>query len=300
MRGRLLLVAWLVAVSMALASGAVAQGAVEYGQAKVAGLERTWRLLVPDTVTRRAPVLVVLHAGGATADEMAAATRMDAAAAAQGFVVIYPQAHGTRFNAGICCSSVRGDVAFVDRLLDDLQRRFQTDRRRVFAAGFSNGGFMAYRLACQRSQRFAAIAAVAATELTVPCRPSHPVSVVHIHARDETKVPFFGGRWARHPRAGRGYRGSPSAFALARRWRTRNRCRSRRTTVARSATLTTWHTRGCARHTQVALVAPTLGGHRWFGGLPPYGASDDAIDATAQIAAFFTGLPVTARKRIRP
>ncbi len=300
MRGRLLLIGWLVASALfPLASGAVAQGAVESGKAKVAGVERTWRLFVPQTVTRRSPVLVVLHGGGATADEMAAATRMDAAAAAYGFVVIYPQAYGSRFNAGICCSTVRGDVAFVDRLLDDLQRRFQTDRRRVFAAGFSNGGLMAYRLACQRSQRFAAIAAVAATELTVPCRPSHPVSVLHIQARDETKVPFAGGRWARHPRAGRGYRGSPSAFALARRWRARNRCRSR-TAVAHSTTLTTWHTRGCAAQTQVALVAPTLGGHRWFGGMPPYGASEDAIDATAQIAAFFAGLPITARKRIRP
>ena len=286
-------------MSVATAGDAVAQSVVEHGEATVAGRERTWRLFVPDTATRGAPVLVVLHGGGATADEMAAATRMDAAAAAHGFVAVYPQAHGGRFDAGICCSSVPGEIAFVERLLDELAGRFAIDRRRIFAAGFSNGGFMAYRLACQRSQRFAAVAAVAATELTVPCRPSHPVSVLHIQARDETRVPFAGGRWARHPRGGRGYDGSPSALALTRRWRTRNRC-PRRTTVSRTSTVTTWITRGCSGRTQVALVAPTLGGHRWFGGLPPYGAGDDAIDATAQIATFFTSLPVSARTRIRP
>jgi poly(3-hydroxybutyrate) depolymerase len=46
--------------------------------------------------------------------------------------------------------------AFVDRLLDRLGRRFRVDRRRVFATGFSNGGFLAYRLACSRSEPYGA------------------------------------------------------------------------------------------------------------------------------------------------
>jgi len=284
----------LLVALLAPAAEASAQGRVETGAMRVAGLERTWRAFVPDAVRPGAPLVLVLHGGGDTGAGMAAGTRFDDAAARHGFVAVYPDAIGTRFNAGICCSSVRGDVAFVDRLLDRFARtgtRTRAERGRpVVAAGFSNGGFLAYRLACQRARRFTGVAAVAATELTVPCRPARPVSVLHLQARDETKVPFAGGRWAGDPRAGRAHRGSPGAFALAARWRARNGCPRGRTATTRTPALATWHTTGCRGATQVRLVVPATGGHRWFGGRPPYGAPDDAVDATEEVARFATAL----------
>lgn len=42
-------------------------------------------------------------------------------------------------------------------LVAKLERTYPVDRRRVFVAGHSNGGMLAYRLACQAAGTVAAI-----------------------------------------------------------------------------------------------------------------------------------------------
>ncbi len=73
------------------------------------------------------------------------------------------------------------------------QSQLSIDPNRIFATGMSNGGMMAFRLACEMSDVFKAIASVAGTDNTVVCKPSKPLSVVHIHARDDDHVLFVGG-----------------------------------------------------------------------------------------------------------
>ncbi|MDN8872721.1 prolyl oligopeptidase family serine peptidase, partial [Staphylococcus aureus] len=65
--------------------------------------------------------------------------------------------------------------------------------KRVYATGMSNGGMMAYRLACEASDIFKAIAAVAGTDNTLSCTPAKPISILHIHAKDDDHVLFAGG-----------------------------------------------------------------------------------------------------------
>jgi polyhydroxybutyrate depolymerase len=179
------------------------------------------------------------------------------------------------------------DIAFLTALLDRLEARYHIDERRVYATGISNGGLLAYRLACERSSRFSAIAPVAAT-MVVSCDPELPVSVLHLHGSADENVPIRGGR---------GTKGVsrvvwPSVASALASWRSTDRCRGPVRTLARGAvTRTRWR---CAAGTDVELVVIAGGGHSWPGGErlsrildPP----SDALDATAEIWSFFAAHP---------
>ena len=73
------------------------------------------------------------------------------------------------------------DVGFVDALLADLDTRVCVDTHRTYAMGISNGGYFAYRLACERASRFAAVAPVSGPENVSPCTPGRAVPVMHFH-----------------------------------------------------------------------------------------------------------------------
>jgi polyhydroxybutyrate depolymerase len=57
----------------------------------------------------------------------------------------------------------------------------------------SNGGMMAYRLACEMADTFRAVASVTGTDGTLSCTPTRPISVLHIHAKNDDHVLFDGG-----------------------------------------------------------------------------------------------------------
>src|SRR5262249_1381496 len=75
------------------------------------------------------------------------------------------------------------DVGYLGGLLDDIAAAWPVDKQRVYIAGDANGGFMAYRLACDRADALAAIVVLAGAASLDPaaCAPSRPVSVLHLH-----------------------------------------------------------------------------------------------------------------------
>ena len=90
---------------------------------------------------------------------MAAATRYDQQAAKGKFIAVYPNSASNLWDSGTGDTAV--DLTFISRLLDQLTSDFRIDQTRIFAAGLSSGAMMAYRLACQLSDRIVAIASVA-------------------------------------------------------------------------------------------------------------------------------------------
>jgi polyhydroxybutyrate depolymerase len=169
-------------------------------------------------------------------------------------------------------------VRFVVRLAALLARRYRLDARRTFATGFSNGAFLAYRLACQQSRLFLGIASVAGTQVLRRCRPRQPVSVLHIHGRDDHPTRFEGGILGRP--------WIPGALEVVARWRTRNGCRAGSTRTLRGAGLLVSRTTGCRQRSEVQLVALEDFGHAWPGAPGSYGAPS-AYDATREIGRFF-------------
>lgn len=170
------------------------------------GVERTYRLHVPGSDTSGTgttagtdtprPLVVLLHGGNGTGTGMARQGDWDRLARAEGFVTVAPDGIGRVWNAGTCCGrSVRDDVddaGFVLAAIAQVAAEHPIDPARVYATGISNGGMMAYRLACEWPGRFAAIAPVAATMMW-PAGPQAPVSLLHVHGLRDDFIPFEGG-----------------------------------------------------------------------------------------------------------
>lgn len=81
------------------------------------------------------------------------------------------------------------DTAFVAALLDALERERCVDRRRVYATGFSNGGFFSNLLGCTLGGRLAAVAAVSGARALDGCTPPGPMPVLFFHGAADRVVP---------------------------------------------------------------------------------------------------------------
>ena len=260
----------------------------------VGGLERSFVVHAPATPSAggRLPVVIVLHGGGSDARAVMAQTGMSELADRAGFLAVYPQGtarFGGRqltWNAGACCGYAVDqqvdDVAFLAAVIDQVVRDHQGDPDRIYVTGFSNGGMLAYRAACQLTDRIAAIAPVAGSQL-VDCQPSTTLPVLILHGTADQQIPYQGGespaRADTHPR-----RDPPVADTTAF-WATHNRC-SDPTTEQASPNTTLQH-HGCPDGVEVGLYTIDGGGHDWPGGRSTRGATPESIDATPLIWDFF-------------
>ena len=265
------------------------------GRIVVDARARTYTLLRPigTPAGARLALVVLLHGGYGDGAGAITQGNWEGAAARAGFMVVAPDGVGRAWNAGGCCGTpqARGvdDVKFVRTLVGDLSRRYRIDAARVYATGMSNGAMMSYRLACEAADVFAGVAPVAGTLFTT-CRPSRPVSLLHIHGLADQNVPFEGGVG---PKAAQ--RNPPSyppvrSGVLA--WATTDGCGTSTTTTARLVTTERWAT--CRAPTAVELITIADGGHSWPGGQrlsvildPP----SQALDATSVIWSFFAAHP---------
>jgi polyhydroxybutyrate depolymerase len=150
------------------------------------------------------PLVVVLHGMGASGLLQSVYFRLDKLVTEKDFLLVapdgMPNGSGTRFWAATdgCCMSggkVVDDVKYLIGLVDDVARVWNVDRRRVFLAGHSNGGAMAYRLACEPNQPFAAAFMLAPAFFAkhTTCAPTQPISIRHVHGTADETVQYDGG-----------------------------------------------------------------------------------------------------------
>lgn len=150
------------------------------------------------------PLVLLLHGYGADGALQRTYFGLDRLAELRRVILVAPD--GKIDSAGLrywnatdaCCDEDRSgvdDVAYLTGLVDEIGAVHALDRSRIWAIGHSNGAFMAYRLACERADMFAAIAGLAgATYLdTARCAPSQPVSVLHIHGDHDQTIEYDGG-----------------------------------------------------------------------------------------------------------
>jgi polyhydroxybutyrate depolymerase len=171
----------------------------------VVGGDRPATVYLPTPAgTGPAPLILVLHGYTSSASEHRAYFRLDREAAARGVVIAYPE--GTRdrddnrfWNAtNACCNFHEADVDDVAYLVDlvaEIGRATPIDPKRVYIVGHSNGGFMAYRLACDHAATFAAIVSLAGATYAddSDCAPSGPIAILQIHGTADDTVLFEGG-----------------------------------------------------------------------------------------------------------
>jgi polyhydroxybutyrate depolymerase len=207
------------------------RGRTTYGGSRPATL-----VLPPDHDPRRpTALLVLLHGYGSSAADLADYLGVHQLAARQRFLVIAPDGTpdsvGHRFwNAtDVCCNFDRravDDVAYLTGLVRDIGADHALDRRHIHVLGHSNGGFMAYRLACSPATPFSAIVSIAgAMPLDARlCKPTAPVRVLQIHG-DGDRVVLYAGGDNLLDRGGPTY---PGAEASVQRWAAHNACKGAR------------------------------------------------------------------------
>jgi polyhydroxybutyrate depolymerase len=255
-----------------------APAAVHTVTLRVDGFDRTYRLFSPDAPQTPTATVFAFHGGGGTAAEFAASTGLDDVAQRHGWAVVYPQGFRGHWNTGPCCSRARDDVRFFDEIRRDLtRRRLPSDR--VGLVGFSEGGFLAYRLACVRAGVVARLGIVASTMVFRPCRPARGVDVVTVWNALDTRVPLAG-----RNSYGPGLRLASQA-EVSRFWRRENRCRQLSWSAARAVTV--YRGRRCAERAGYAAYVVRGTSHGWPGDL----RTPSSVSATDVIAAAFDDTP---------
>lgn len=169
------------------------------------GVDRDFFLYVPDIYDEStpAPLVFCFHGYGSSASVNLSYTGFRPVADTAGFILIHPQGtqdlFGTpHWNVGWGSSSV-DDVAFVEDMIDYVNDNYNLNNDRIYSTGMSNGGFMSYLLACQLSDKIAAIASVTGSmspSTFGSCNPNHPTPVLQIHGTDDDTVPYEGGPFA--------------------------------------------------------------------------------------------------------
>jgi polyhydroxybutyrate depolymerase len=185
--------------STATPKASLSLGGVQYANITIGSLKRTYRLFIPPSLDRKQPPPLVVALVGCpkTGEEMAQATNLDSRAESGGFVIVYPDPVAGCWSAGTqaCVLNPNADdITFIGRLLDRLTTDLRVDTTRVFAAGFDCGAVMAYRLACELSDRFAAVASVGGEmDDSTGCRPGTAVSILEMHGTDDSWVDYTQG-----------------------------------------------------------------------------------------------------------
>ena len=143
------------------------------------------------------PLVFVMHGFTQSAQAIMNATGFNDLAEQEVFIVAYPNGvnNGWNTNSPFPGGSTADDVGYIGALRDTLIAQFSIDTTRIYATGFSAGGYMSHKLGCESPKCFAAIASVSGTINTGAvggCAPQHTPGVLQIHGTSDLIVSYNG------------------------------------------------------------------------------------------------------------
>ena len=269
----------------------------------IGGKKRFYLIHLPKNLNKKqsAPLVVALHGGGGNMNIQANDEyyKLISQSDKSGAIVVFPNGFSrlprgkfATWNAGNCCAAARDkksdDVGFIREVVKRVSKENNIDKEKVFAIGMSNGGMMSYRLACEASDLFKAIAAVAGTDNTINCSPKNAVSILHIHALDDDHV-FFKGGLGPKAISNKAETSFNSVDATISKWIKLNQCSKQASKVLSVKGAYCDLYSKCLSHSSVKLCVTEKGGHSWPGGKKPRGDQNSsiAISANDMIWDFF-------------
>jgi len=244
------------------------------------GRKRFYEIHVPPQYnkTNPTPVVINLHGGGGSPSQQRHDSQMDKVSDANGFIVVYPagtpatkiQEKFLVWNGGTYCGGVAvrnniDDVGFINFLISDLSTIFNIDQKRIYTTGYSQGGFMCYKLAFELSDKIAAIAPVEAVLSDPPSstyKPKRPISVIHFHGKEDKNVPYEGGVGEKAKEK----ISRPSVKDTIKYFVEFNKCSSQPKVFQKGNAVCETYSLG-TNGTEVVLWTLNDGGHTWPGGL---------------------------------
>ncbi|MFO0760168.1 MAG: hypothetical protein U0359_27050 [Byssovorax sp.] len=199
---------------------------------------RDYDLVVPDGLdtSKPAPLLLALHGFVGIADQtpwLGIDSYMHLRQEAQKRGIILALPHGTidkevgswSWNGtDACCGwdTMADDVGYLMAVISDIEKKQNVDAKRIFFLGHSNGGFMAHRLACDRSSRIAGIVSLAGEVYKNEklCVAAHPIAVLQVQGDADKTVSYEGGS----PLGIAGIPKAPGAVETIETWAAKNHC----------------------------------------------------------------------------
>jgi polyhydroxybutyrate depolymerase len=268
--------------------------------------ERAYLIYVPANaqLSQSVPVHFSFHGSNSNARIQQEFTALNDSADKHGFVVVYPYGSGQRermlfWNGGFCCGDAHkmgsDDVTFVRAIIDELYQILPVDAERIYASGMSNGAMMAYRLANEMSETFAAIAPVAGPMALHPheVKPTRGMPIIHFHGDEDEFTPFKGGNGPRSI-TDVDHLSIPTTLAA---WAEANQCAKEAQVstlhpIVDDGTTIEVHDYGKGRDgSEMVLYFVRGGGHTWPNRPPrPYylGKSTQNLDANEVMWEFFS------------
>jgi polyhydroxybutyrate depolymerase len=292
---------------------------------------RPYKLHIPPKISGRMPLVLALHGGGGNREAQEKLTCpngdlnspkcLSALADRMGFIIAYPNGTGSLdgceqdpkwcevrtwnsgggvdgFNcsSGYACTHAVDDIAFFKDLIADISSVVSVDSSRIYATGLSNGGAMSFRLACEMSDKIAAIAPVGAGNQFLTsgiCNPNRAVPLLQIHGSGDGTWPYEGG-YSNVGTLGLMY----SVYYSITNWLQLNNCVSGAgesrwlTDKVRDGTHVLYfeNTR-CKKNSEVVHYYIENGGHKWPDGYdynPNLGLVSRQINANQVILEFFS------------
>jgi polyhydroxybutyrate depolymerase len=253
------------------------------------GVYRKFRTYVPNiyNVTTLTPLVINLHGYGSNSLQQQSYGNFMPIADTANFIIVHPDGltlFGSPFwNAGI--TSTPNDVQFISNLIDYLKTKFAIDTKRIYSCGMSNGGIMSYYLACNLSNRIAAIASVTGSMFQSwfeSCSPARPFPIIEIHGTDDSTVPYDGV-------------GSFSSIdSVIKKWVKNNNCNSTaitysvpNTNSADNSYAVNYKYTGGNLGSSVELYKVFGGSHSWPGAPAIFANTNLDFNASAEIWRFF-------------
>jgi polyhydroxybutyrate depolymerase len=286
---------------------------ISFGQANIVSslvhqtYQRNFTIHTPPGFTNSTPVplVIMLHGGGGNMTSAQGFTNLNSVSNANGFLAIYPEGFGIVPSGGFSWADGRGtsadiagidDVGFIDKLLDYLIANYSINTNKMYICGFSNGGFMTQRLACQLNQRFAAMASLGSimdTTLFANCNPLRAIPMMFVMGTDDPLVPYNGG-----PMSGN-VTPIVSIDTLINFWKTNNNCLTTNLPInlpdidpTENSTVTVFNYTNCFCNSNISFYKINGGGHTWPGvEIPSYeviaGQTNEDIQASVELWNFF-------------
>ncbi len=279
------------------------------------GLDREYVVHIPALYKEDRPsaVVIMFHGGGGTAQDAMAETGWCEKADQEGFLAVFPEGSrpdpenpasfsnnpqtwndgSGRENVGAVQREV-DDVAFVAALIDDMAARFNVDRNRFYAVGFSNGGAMVFRIGRELSNSLATIACVASVDwLEEPHVDSH-VSLLYMTGTSDPLNPIDGGEIFIGQTS---YGVKPPVQQSIQKWAQMLGCPADSNVIYNSDGVIGTAFSPCMEGSEVVLYTIEGMGHWWPGWIPPdsypswlmniFGEPFDKIQGTDIIWEFF-------------
>jgi polyhydroxybutyrate depolymerase len=283
-----------VAAVLIAASLSAAQAHAETidGSIKVDGVDRTWRLFVPESYQASAqhPLVLDFHGSGGSPQGQSRTSGFTRLASDKGFLVVNPAgkyvrvaSSGSSWNVDLDSNGV-DDVRFARELIAHLEQLYAIDPRRIYATGFSGGARMSSRLACDLSDVIAAVGPVGGIRFPDKCTPDRPVPVMAVHAEDDEVNHFE-------------HRGDSPAYwpvgvneAISS-WAKFNECAAAPREQPLSANAVKFAYENSKAAGDVILVKLEKGGHTWPGSTAAKDATVNIFPATQQLWEFFEQHP---------